>query len=183
MSITDFHKLEWKFLDKFGFELDAPVHATFDVSGQSVKAIVTPKIDERGHFVLSYCEAEGDYFKHSGNPVVLSISHLPRSILDFAKGADDEVSVKLCAQNPLGSPGKQCLEVIARVSHTEPFHKGELYLHKGQIMLKEKEGDSMVKAGFSLVNLPAIGFPYDGRVELVAMGWRVVLSLDPEMTR
>ena len=183
MSTTDFHRLEQKFLQRFGFELDEPVHATLKVRGESLKAIVIPRIDKGDSFILSYYEAEDDYSQPSGEPGVREVSASSRSVLDFAKADDDEVSVELCAQNPWGFLEQECLEVNARVSHSEPSHKGQLYLHNGQIVVKAKEDSSVVKAEFSLVNLPAIGFPNDGRVELVALGWRVLLSLDPEMTR
>ena len=114
---------------------------------------------------------------------VREISALSRSVLDFARAADDEVSVELCAQNPWGFPGQECSKVNARVIHSEPSHKGQLRLHNGQIAVGAEENSSVVSTEFSLVNLPAIGFPCDGRVNLVATGWRVVLSLDPEMTR
>ena len=183
MSITEFHKLEQKFLRRFGFELDEPVHATLNVRGQSLKAIVIPIIDKRGNFILSYYEAEDDYSQPSDQPRVREISALSRSVLDFARAADDEVSVELCAQNSWGFPVQECSKVNARVIHSEPSHKGRLRLHNGQIAVGAEENSSVVRAEFSLVNLPAIGFPYDGRVELVATGWRVLLSLDPEMTR
>lgn len=183
MSTTDFHKLERKFLRRFGFELDTPVHANLRVRGESLRAIVIPMIDQGGNFVLSYYQAEDDYSRPSGEPNVREISALSRSVLDFARAADDEVSVELCAQNSLGFPEQECLKVNARVIHSEPSHRGQLRLHNGQIAVGAEETSSVVRAEFSLVNLPAIGFPYDGRVELVATGWRVVLSLDPEMTR
>ncbi len=183
MSITEFHKLEQKFLNGFGFELDEPVYATLSVRGESLKAIVIPRIDIRGNFVLSYYEAEDDYSQPSDQPGVREISALSRSVLDFAKAADDEVSVELRAQNSWGFPGKECLKVNARVIRSEPSHKGRLRLHNGQIAVGAEENSSVVRAEFSLLNLPMIDHPPDRRVELVATGWRVVLSLDPEMTR
>ena len=183
MSITEFHKLEQKFLNGFGFELDEPVYANLSVRGESLKAIVIPRIDIRGNFVLSYYEAEDDYSQPSGQPGVREVSDSSRSVLDFAKADDDEVSVELRRQNSWGFLRRECLEVNARVIRTGRSHKGRLRLHNGQIVLEGQECSSIVKAEFSLVNLPAIDFPYDRHVELAAMGWKVVLSLDPEMTR
>ncbi len=73
--------------------------------------------------------------------------------------------------------------VNARVIHSEPSHKGRLRLHNGQIVVGAEENSSVVRAEFSLLNFPMIDHPPDRRVKLVAMGWKVVLALDPEMTR
>ncbi len=183
MSISEFHKLEQKFLRRFGFELDEPVHATLNVRGTSLRAIVIPRIDEWGRFVLSYYESEDDYSQPSHQPGVREMSMLSRSVLDYAKADDDEVSVELCRLDPWGSLRKECSEFNARIGHSDRSHTGRLYLHNGQIVVEGKKNSPLARADFSLLNLPMIYHPPDRRVELAAMGWKVVLTLDPEMTR
>ena len=184
MSITEFHKLEQKFLRIFGFELDEPVQATLNIRDQSLKAIVIPEIDRHGIFSLAYYEADDDYSQPSGQPGVRKISESSRSVLDYAKADDDEVSLELCRRHPFGFPGQMCSEFNARVAHSDRSHKGSLYLYGGQIVVKGKEEYPLARAAFSLLNIPMLfDLCSDKCVELAAMGWRVVLSLDPEMTR
>lgn len=183
MSITEFHNLEQKFLRRFGFGLDEPVYANLNVRGQSLQAIVVPRIDNRGNFALSYYEANDDYSQPSDQPGVREISDLSRSVLDYAKADDEEVSLELCRRHFLGFPEQECSAFNVRVADSDRSHKGRLYLHNGQIVVKGKENSPLTRAAFSLLNLPRFDVRSDRSVVLVAMGWKVLLSLDLDLTR
>ena len=70
-----------------------------------------------------------------------------------------------------------------RVADSDLSHKGRLYLRDGQIVVKGKESSPLTKVAFSLLNLPRFDVRSDRSVELVAMGWKVLLSLDSDLTR
>ena len=148
-----------------------------------MQAIVVPRIDNRGNFFLSYYEANDDYSQPSDQPGVREISDLSRSVLDYAKADDEEVSLELCRRHFLGFPEQECSAFNVRVADSDRSHKGRLYLHNGQIVVKGKENSPLTRAAFSLLNLPRFDVHSDRSVVLVAMGWKVLLSLDLDLTR
>ena len=152
----ELNKIEQRFwADVLQTELDAPVRAKLRVNDDEFAVMVIPRIDQNGYFKLSYFGTPAHMPESNegiltwGNGQIFGV----HPVLENAWNNQDVVELEL-SERPLPVapfPNVVGPKINTKVLVVEFGHKGELAVHKNQILT---EDSIQRRAVFSLVDFP-----------------------------
>lgn len=194
------NRLESKFFDDIlKTELDVPVHASLEYSGNTLDIIVVPEINDQGHFLLKYFNAS-PYEPEPDDSGVATLSNKYlfglHPLLDQAWRDCDSVTVQLKTAPHLPRPlyNAEQPQLNAKVYQAGTHNRGELILDEGGVVVQESQLTRVTRAEFCVVDLPTMNMPsrleenpariiYERDIHFESDEWRIALTVDDQPTR